>query len=134
MLTIERKIYLENYLNENYPLNITKKILNLWRSYFSEEEVAYLHRAYYLPITKIKEAGSNLRLKMKLYETPVIKEAIDYRFIEVDELLNYLEQVLKKEKIKSQNYEKLVRDNIPDIIKKMGSFHFIENLMMKNIG
>ncbi len=129
-VTNERKIFLENWLNENYPLRnlssheVWDLSLLVWSRHFTWDERTYLDVAYYLPLKMVTDAlGDPIELS-KLYHVGIIKEKVDQRITEVQELNAYIEE--QKQTI---IYQKLVRDNIPDIILASGKkpiFHALK--------
>ncbi len=118
-LTIERKVYLENWLNDHFPDNFSDIVYQEWRGLFSDAEATYLYRAFYLPISLVKRALSNKVEFLKLYRLPVITEAINMRLKEVPEILAYLKEILTRDTTE-QVYNKLVRDKIADNITANG--------------
>ena len=97
-VTNERKIFLENWLNENYPLRnlssheVWDLSLLVWSRHFTWDERTYLDVAYYLPLKMVTDAlGDPIELS-KLYHVGIIKEKVDQRITEVQELNAYIEE------------------------------------------
>lgn len=131
-ITIERTIELEIWILENSSIGMNNdELLNLLTSEnFSQNEIEYLISAYYMPI-------ADIRKKIAIYDKhPHMDESTLISAL----MINYIydENVVKK-RIRSirtidkylrenpnivfsdiQVYNKLVRDNIPNIIESNG--------------
>lgn len=140
-LTNARIIYLENWLNENYPFDLTEEeFLEFLQKNFKKEESTYLMRAYLMPLDEVskilKDYDNDSLLKkelayiLKLERTYHLeRKEVLARIRDVRKILEYLEEhALTVVAPGYKVYNKLVRDNIPDIIQKNGEVPYVRIL------
>lgn len=128
-LTDDEKIYLERYA-EKFFLTSKKDFIKMVQENFAPQEADYLSRAFlipYLPICldiqrydyskpKIDEIKfvASLAQKYGVNKEDIIKRIRDVRY------LNNLLGIELSAMVELKTYNKLVRDYIPEIIKKNG--------------
>jgi len=120
-ISVERMIELEIWLVDNYPLVINPNVdvYDLFLSNFSYDEANYLYYAYHIPYYELVD---DINDDLKLYDALMKKYSVGFdclisRIKNARAIKKYLSQnpnSLKQKNI--QDYNKLVRDNIPNII------------------
>lgn len=107
---IERHIFLEKWLKDNYPVNKTdNELIDYFSQYFNKHDVRYLINAYFLPKedfdNKTTDDLDNLCFKYNINKNEIIK-----RIYEVEEMNKIGKEKLKKPKLN------ITYDSVSDII------------------
>lgn len=139
----KRNINLEKWLLENYVGGMSEtELLNLLKENgFSQDDIKYLVEAYYVPLAEVTEALKEYDAEGK-YANPVkfvaslsakynISDNTSLRRIRAARLINgYLNSNPHVKFPQVEVYNKLVRDNIPEIIEANGEvafYHTVDN-------
>lgn len=107
---IERHIFLEKWLKDNYPVNKTdNELIDYFSEYFNKHDVRYLINAYFLPKedfdNKTTDDLDNLCFKYNINKNEIIK-----RIYEVQEMNKIGKEKLRKPKLN------ITYDSVSDII------------------
>lgn len=83
---IERYIYLENWLKDNYPVDKTdNELIEYFSEYFNKHDVRYLINAYFLPKDDF-DSRDAAHLDDLCFKYSITKERVFERISEVEEM------------------------------------------------
>lgn len=128
-ISVERMIELENWLIDNYPVGADiNDTYSFFLSNFYYEEANYLLDAYLIPFHELSKLISDYDKEFMPDEVRFFNDLLDKyginekqlfrRIIQIRKIQKYYKKHINKIRIKEiKKYNKLVRDNIPNIIE-----------------